>query len=459
MEALLTPLSTFYRARTDRVLTKAEQPDNSFLTHRFKVSSTSEALEILKSEPDRDTLTSVLHFLKKDSSDFSITSPSPLAAQLVHVLVSDIVPNYWHLPLASGNPSSGRAQPKWKKTDNELLISCLRSVTGLNALLLSLKQLIQRSKEAKNAVGGRNFQDHLTILLQVLTELIQKEETAEEISNSIWNSTVSSLKQKALWNEFLSIIGSGKLLGLAAEAEDLINMLSKKIGPKNWIADGSSYSSWLARNITYWAKALPVESDIGWKCCSELLCKAFRLGHSGKQVSKNPMGMDLILTETILKEVLTSLLFQLQDFSVQFERLLSCLPNFEQRNLMYSLLKLVSRDYLSSIVTSEDDARWWQSDADITSAAAGLIALVLGNDESRKDHLMTWLTSSSGAGVGDGIAIRRSVLAAIATNKNDIEAIFDKSMKLLGDQLYIRHTPSLQQEGISSSDQAIKTEC
>jgi hypothetical protein len=126
---------------------------------------------------------------------------------------------------------------------------------------------------------------------------------------------------------------------------------------------------------------------------------------------------------------------------------LSSLPTFEQRNFIHSLIKLVSRDYLSSIVTSEDDSCWWQADTSIISSAAGLIKLVLGTDESRKAQLIVWSTSSSGAGVGDGIAIRRAVVAALAVDKNDIETILDKSLRQFGDQLYIRHTPTMQQEG------------
>jgi telomere length regulation protein len=77
-----------------------------------------------------------------------------------------------------------------------------------------------------------------------------------------------------------------------------------------------------------------------------------------------------------------------------------------------------------------------------------LIKLVLGNEESRKSHLKTWLTSSSGAGVGDGIAIRRAVVAALAVDNSDIETVLDKSLRLFGDQLYIKHTSTMQQEGI-----------
>jgi len=71
-------------------------------------------------------------------------------------------------------------------------------------------------------------------------------------------------------------------LGIAAEAEDVINGLSKKVGEKHWIADGSPYSSWLALNLTHWIKKLPADVEDAWKCCGELISKSFRLGHTGQ---------------------------------------------------------------------------------------------------------------------------------------------------------------------------------
>lgn len=461
MEGLLTPVSTSYTGkREEDALVEVKKTEKAPSRPSFKASTPAEALEILKNEPHHESLITTLRFLGEGNPDFSITSPSPIAAQLVHVLVSNIVPNYWSVLFESDKTSNGRKRAKSKKaSDLELLLSCLRSVMGLNALLLSLKQLIRQSKETQKTVGGPNIHDVLTTLLQVLTELIQGNETVEEISNSIWNFTITPLKQKAIWNEFVGIVGSGKILGLAAEAEDVVSELSKKIGHKYWIADGSAYSSWLACNITHWARNLPIDSENEWKCCGDLLCKAFRLGYAGKFLGYNPKSKSDKSTEDAIKKIVTSILLQHHEYPTQFERLLSSLPSFEQRNFIFSILRLASRDYLSSIITSEDDSRWWKSDTSTVSAAAALIRLVIGKEESRKNHLMAWLTSSSGAGVGDGIAIRRAVIATLATDKNDIEIILDKSLRQFGDQLYIRHTPTMQQEGSLTSFQTMPMEC
>jgi telomere length regulation protein len=141
------------------------------------------------------------------------------------------------------------------------------------------------------------------------------------------------------------------------------------------------------------------------------------------------------------------LLLQRETYPRHFEKLLDGLPSFELRNFIVTSLKLISKEYLSSIITSTDDTRWWQSDASLVSAAAGLVTLILGDDKSRTDHVVAWLTGSSGAGVGDGINIRRAAITALAADKTVIEEVLEKSLHQFGDQLYIKHTTAMQQEG------------
>lgn len=135
-------------------------------------------------------------------------------------------------------------------------------------------------------------------------------------------------------------------------------------------------------------------------------------------------------------------------YQVHFEKLLGSLSNIEQRNVLYVILKLLSTEYLSAVVTTEDNPTWYQSDASVVSAVAGSIALFIAKSETRKGHLVSWMTSSSGAGAGEGIAIRRAALAAISAYRSDVESVLDRSLQQFGDKLYIKHTPTLQQEGM-----------
>jgi telomere length regulation protein len=132
-------------------------------------------------------------------------------------------------------------------------------------------------------------------------------------------------------------------------------------------------------------------------------------------------------------------------------RLLSLLPSFEQRKFLYTILKIAPTDYLSAPVITNNDAQWWQSDTKMVSSVAALIAQVMPNDvPHQKEHLISWLTGTSGAGLGDGIAIRRAVVVVLSKDKAAIETVLEKSLQNFGDQLYIKHTPTLQQEGIVS---------
>jgi telomere length regulation protein len=134
------------------------------------------------------------------------------------------------------------------------------------------------------------------------------------------------------------------------------------------------------------------------------------------------------LIENFVKELMLSMILQ-QNEHIRFNRLLEHMPKLEQRNVLFSLVKIVSS---------------------MISAVAALIKLLVDGEESHKGHFIFWLTNSSGGGIGDGIAIRRAIVASLALDKVNMESILEKSLRQFGDQLYIRHTPTLQQEGMCS---------
>jgi telomere length regulation protein len=139
------------------------------------------------------------------------------------------------------------------------------------------------------------------------------------------------------------------------------------------------------------------------------------------------------------------------DNGAHFVRLLDHLPLFDQRNVVTAVLQTLAKEHLSADVTTEANSSSWKADSKLISGAAGLVKLMVVGSESRKSFIIAWTTSSTGAGVGEGIPIRRAVLAVVADDKSNIDTIFEKSIAQFGDQLYIRHTPTIQQEGTQSS--------
>jgi telomere length regulation protein len=144
--------------------------------------------------------------------------------------------------------------------------------------------------------------------------------------------------------------------------------------------------------------------------------------------------------------LLSELVVTLNADPAVFGTLLGHLPQTEQRRVLYSVLKIFSVEHLDRLGRCESE-----DSKPLISAVAGALNGIRGSNENATKHLVEWLTGSSGAGLGEGVGIRRAVLAAISQNKDDLVVVLEKSLAQFGDQLYIKHSPILQQEGWCSS--------
>jgi telomere length regulation protein len=123
-----------------------------------------------------------------------------------------------------------------------------------------------------------------------------------------------------------------------------------------------------------------------------------------------------------------------------FSQMLDCMPLLDQRKVLIVILKLLaSRLPESSEDSTEDYPLIW--------AATGVLSAVIGSSQIRKDFLAAWLTDVTGAGLGENCSIRRAAIAVIGGDRETITVILEKSLNQFGDQLYIKHSPILQQEG------------
>lgn len=108
------------------------------------------------------------------------------------------------------------------------------------------------------------------------------------------------------------------------------------------------------------------------------------------------------------------------------------------KKILDILLNYLAREYLNQATETVDN---------VVSAAAQILTSVVAGDRFRQEHLVNWCVSSSGAGLGDVVGIRRAVLAVLSQNKDVIVNVFEKSLSQFGDELYIKHAAILQQEG------------
>ena len=242
-----------------------------------KPTCPEDILGLLRDEPGYESLVSALRYLNRHQSNgsdgFNIRRPSPLSAQLVQVLVSEIAPNYW--ALLKEDTSDRRS------SSLNLFLSCLRSVAGINSVLIRLKTLIQDARsEQGGGVRGRDVSLNISIFLDLLCRLLQ----GESCILDVWKATTAQLetrgKLRPLTQELLTIFGSGRLVSVTAEAETLLDSASKQRTGDVWLANASQYTTWLGNNIAMAVSADEIPEQA--KFVSGLFARALHLGHPSK---------------------------------------------------------------------------------------------------------------------------------------------------------------------------------
>ncbi|EFX03618.1 hypothetical protein CMQ_546 [Grosmannia clavigera kw1407] len=376
-------------------------------------SSADEALEILRSEPGYDSLISSLRFLGTDNTSFNVHEPTPLSAQIVQVLVTAILPNYWTLL-------------QEEHVDLELFLACLRSVTGLSALAVRLRALIaEANTSSATKEQSSNVSWELRAVVAVICKLLADESSVSELWTASVSDVVSDTKRRPLSQEYLNMVGSGRIMSLAAEATSIVQKQSRDLENEvlYWIADGKAYSQWLVRGIIRWgSKDINPEDK---KLRGDLLVKAMRLGYP----------------DVVIATLLYDLLDDVENGAAEFSCLLEQLPAHEQKKMLAGILGLMPEKF-SRPSSGESTVE----DASIIPAMAGLIQQIVGGGGVMQEQLVAWLLSSPGVGLENGIDVRRAAMAVVANDSKSMSDILGKSLAEFGDQLFIKHTPSMQQE-------------
>jgi telomere length regulation protein len=244
--------------------------------------SAEEALHILRNEPDYDSLVETLRLLRRgkfEQESFHITKPSPTGAQIVHVLVADIAPNYWTL---FQEDALDNLENRKKTSNLQLFLDCLRSLPGVNAVLLRLRALTQEAKSEKKDVKRPDLVSNLRITLALLEEILQGADCIRRIWASSNVEAQGPSQRRLLAQECLALLGGGRIVSYAAEADAILNLVTdkKRSEGTSRILDGAEYSSWLGQNVVEWISQ-DISADDS-KLCSDLLARALRLGYAGK---------------------------------------------------------------------------------------------------------------------------------------------------------------------------------
>jgi len=139
------------------------------------------------------------------------------------------------------------------------------------------------------------------------------------------------------------------------------------------------------------------------------------------------------------------------DDSALLQKLAVLLPVHDKRTFILALLRAISTRHLRSDTAEDGDETWWKHDEVKVSGAAALLGKFVLHDDDYRSLVLEWLTSGSGGGIGEPIALRRAIMAVLAHEGLAFRELFEKLLQQFADKLWIKHTPIMRQEGPSWS--------
>lgn len=276
MDELLTPVSTTYlKPRKDAKPLLSEVGSTKKVVEvlpNARVGSPDEVLELLRNQPDYDSLIQALKYLtqhEKRPDSFHVHEPGPKSAAVIHVLVTEIASNYWTLLKEGGQNDDNDAQ---------LFTRCLQNVAGLNAVLTHLRALIQEHK-----LGGKDSKRpdlvlHISIFLDLLASALDGDDAIRALWTASAGRLSSETSKKVQSQALLSLLTGGRIISTAAEAIEIVGSETIRASAV-WITDGTKYSQWVAFNLIAWARQTKSESELHF--CSDLFQRGMSLGYSG----------------------------------------------------------------------------------------------------------------------------------------------------------------------------------
>ncbi|KAJ4288006.1 telomere binding protein [Kalmusia sp. IMI 367209] len=420
MDDFLTPVSTTKVKRTQDSKPLLQETQNIVEDRRsIKLDSPDQALQVLKEQPDFESVSKVLRYLAAESErkdGFHLMLPEPVAASITYQLINTTIPDYWQILGDQG-------------TLLKDLIRCLRNPCGIGNIVTRLRPLIADCRQKKPVGDSRDSASHIEDLLSILENILLGDRCLSQVWNDVETHAKNAVQKKMMWKEFITQIASGRIISLVAEAEDALK--EREVSrTASWLANGSDYASWLGRNIASLMRGTESSEQFD-AAVVDVGGKALTLGYTDHIVRS--MLLTLIATESIST----------------FISLLHKMKAFEQRKYLISIIPVLSNQYLNAGISVKVAAP--PEGSSFISAIAALVSELVKNNDTLKEQLVTSLTKSPLPALDDSLAARRSVIAAIAQDENQLHTLLENSLKLFGNSYYIKHTPILQQEALAQT--------
>ncbi|KAF2400397.1 hypothetical protein EJ06DRAFT_428657 [Trichodelitschia bisporula] len=400
--------------QTTRLLSKSSTPAKIPVTQASTVASPRDVLTVLRESPDIDTVRKALKFLQRQSNDvFNLKQPGALAAQILHVLASKTVPDFWALLESDDSLKSTRTA----------LVACFDSVSGLGALVARLKVLITAHKSLGKEDEGRGFSQAQS-LISLLDELLRP----ESFVGDVWKTVAGAGKtqQPILWREFVSLVASGRIVSTVAEADAILQKSGQRTAD-TWLASGSAYAKWLAASLAAVADEASSDDAELWMALGQMFRKSLSLGYSG----------------VIIEELLQALPLKADSLLPKFGKMIGSIPVYDQRSVLRLVLSALALHHLGIQPRETDVLK--TTPWDVTGSAA-LLRGIISDDATLLDALVACLTQLVPPATTQSVGLQRAALTALRDDSDRMETVLEKSLERFGDQLFIKHTPIIEQE-------------
>jgi acyl-CoA-binding protein len=206
-------------------------------------------VKTLTSQPSQNDLTQALSLFKPSS-----IGATPATASVIFALVNTTIPELWR---------SIHSNPQGSREAITLLVNCLSSVSGVNALLIRVDQVHARIQH----LAADNEKSQLDDILDVLTLILEGDGFIP--STVICGNTENGTKGKMLVNEYISLVGGSRLLNVVSKVSVDLDEESR-----TWISDGKKYSKWLGKQLGVAMKEYQEVPEV-----STLLGRALSIGY------------------------------------------------------------------------------------------------------------------------------------------------------------------------------------
>ena len=104
--------------------------------------------------------------------------------------------------------------------------------------------------------------------------------------------------------------------------------------------------------------------------------------------------------------------------------LLQTLSTYEQKTVFDTILRDLARRFLQNGDSAVRDRESLMRETSRISGVAAMVGGLVNINPVLEEHVVTWLTNTSGEYAGLGLQVRRAVIATLATSQGEVDTLF-----------------------------------